>query len=68
MIRIKAPKHWAYRNSDGEYITDPEIRDGTEKVVRVRFVIDSDYRKLLKLARAGEAALEASGAAMTGAK
>lgn len=45
---MKAPMHWAYRNSDGGYITDPEIRDGTEKVVRVRFVLDSDYRKLIK--------------------
>lgn len=45
---MKAPKHWAYLNSDGKYITDPEIRDGTEKVVRVRFILDSDYRKLVK--------------------
>lgn len=45
---MKAPKHWAYLNSDGEYITDPEIRDGREKVVRVRFILDSDYRKLIK--------------------
>jgi len=83
VIRIKAPKHWAYRNSDGEYITDPEIRDGTEKVVRVRFVTDSDYRKLTAepVSGAGQychlcrnvhdllsACPPASGPAMTGAK
>lgn len=57
MIKVKAPKHWAHLNSDGEYITDPEIRDGTERVLRVRFITETDYRKLLKLARAGEAAM-----------
>ena len=54
MIKINAPKHWAYRNSDGEYITDPEIRDGTEICEQVRFIRETDYRKLLKLARLGE--------------
>lgn len=49
MRGINAPIHWAYWHpGDQKYITDPEIRDGTEKVFRVRFVKDSDYRKLIK--------------------
>jgi hypothetical protein len=46
---MHAPKHWAYWHpGNQEYITDPEIRDGTEKVFRVRFVRDCHYRKLIK--------------------
>jgi hypothetical protein len=40
-------KYWAHRNAEGEYITDPEIRDGTEKAVLVRFLTESEYRKLI---------------------
>jgi hypothetical protein len=56
MIRIHAPKHWAYRRPDGEYITDPEIRDGTEKAIRVRFVTERDYRMLIRIANLASAA------------
>lgn len=55
MIKVKAPKHWAYwHHGNGEYITDPEIRDGTERCLQVRFITETDYRKLLQLARLGE--------------
>lgn len=54
-MRIKAPRHWAYWHpGNQEYVTDPEIRDGTEQCFRVRFIRETDYRKLLKLARSGE--------------
>lgn len=59
MIKVKAPKHWAYwHDGDGKYITDPEIRDGTEKCLQVRFITETDYRRLIKLTRAVEAYLE----------
>jgi len=58
-MKIRAPKVWAYWHpGDEKYITDPEIRDGTEKVLQVRFITETDYRTLLRLAKHGEKFLE----------